>query len=164
MKSSNGISRTCASLLLGMDLRASPVSAGRTRTFIAPRRGSLLLETSAALLLLAALTTVCLQFLWAVSDQRRQLYTQLTATQEAANLLERTAALSWDELAGDAPAKLVLSAQARQALPEGRCEIHVEGPSGDPPSKRIVVTACWRPQPGGDERKVKLVAWRYKNP
>jgi hypothetical protein len=123
----------------------------------------MLVEASAAMLMLAVLTTVCLQFMWAVSDQRRQLFAHLTASQEAANLMERLSALKWDELTGDAAGKLQLSAEARKSLPEAHCELLVEGPSGDPPAKRIVVNVYWPSQPGGPEHRVRLTAWRYKS-
>ena len=128
------------------------------------RRGFTLWETFVALLVLAALTTLCLQFFAAASDQRRQVFAQLTATQEAANLLERVEALGWNELTTASAAKLQLSAQARQTLPEGRVEMLVDGPSGTPPAKRVAASVRWRPQPGEPEREVRLVAWRYKQP
>ena len=76
-----------------------------------------------ALVVLAALTTLCLQFFAAASDQRRQVFAQLTATQEAANLLERAEALEWNDLTPAKAAKLQLSAPARQTLPEARAEV-----------------------------------------
>ena len=128
------------------------------------RRGFTLLETTVALLVLAALTTLCLQFFAAASDQRRQVFAQLAATQEAANLLERAEALAWNDLTTENAAKLQLSPQARQTLPEGRVEMLVDGPSGTPPAKRVAVAVRWRPLPGEPEREVRLVAWRYKEP
>ena len=128
------------------------------------RPGFTLMETCVALLLLSVLTTLCLQFFAAASDQRRQVYAQLAATQEAANLLERAEAMNWDELTTTSAAKLQLSAQARQTLPEGRVEMLVDGPSGTPLARRVAACVRWRPQPGEPEREVRLVAWRYKNP
>ena len=128
------------------------------------RRGFTLWETCVALLVLAALTTLCLQFFAAASDQRRQVFAHLTATQEAANLLERAEALEWNDLTTASAAKLQLSAQARQTLPDPRVEMLVDEPSGTPPAKRVAVAVRWRPQPGEPEREVRLVAWRYKNP
>ena len=104
------------------------------------RHGFTLLETSVALMMLAALTTLCLQFFAAANDQRRQVFAHLAATQEAANLLERVEALGWNELTTADAAKLQLSAQARQALPEGRVEMLVDEPSGTPPAKRVAVS------------------------
>ncbi len=128
------------------------------------RRGFTLWETLVALLVLSALTTLCLQFFAAVSDQRRQVFTQLTATQEAANLLERVEALGWNELTTANAAKLQLSAQARQTLPDGSDEMLVDEPAGTPPAKRVAASVRWRPQPGEPEQEVRLVAWRYKKP
>ncbi len=128
------------------------------------RRGFTLWETLAALLVLSALTVLCLQFFAAAGDQRRQVFTQLTATQEAANLLERTEALGWNELTTANADKLQLSAQAQRILPEGRVKMLVDEPSGTPPSKRVAASVRWRPLPGEPEREVRFVAWRYKNP
>jgi prepilin-type N-terminal cleavage/methylation domain-containing protein len=128
------------------------------------RRGFTLWETLVALLVLSALTSLCLQFFAAASDQRRQVFAQLTATQEAANLLERVEALAWSDLTAASAAKLQLSDQARQTLPDPRVEILVDEPSGTPPARRVAASVRWRPQPGEPEREVRLVAWRYKNP
>ncbi len=128
------------------------------------RRGFTLLEVSVALLALAALATLCLQFFAAASDQRRQVFAHLAATQEAANLLERVEALEWNDLTPQNAAKLQISAQARQVLPEGRAEMLVDDPSGTPPARRVAVVVHWRPQLGEPEREVRLVAWRYKSP
>jgi hypothetical protein len=116
------------------------------------------------LVALTALTTFCLQFFTAATGRRRDIYAQLTATQEAANLLERVEALQWNELTTASATKLQLSAQARQALPEARAEIHVDEPSGTPPARRVSAIVRWRPQSGEPEREVRLVAWRYKKP
>ena len=118
-----------------------------------------------ALLVLSALTTLCLQFFAAASDQRRQVFAHLTATQEAANMLERAEALGWNELTTaergqipafrPGPADLARGDATRcssTSLPARR------RPSGWPPAVR------WRPQPGEPEREVRLVAWRYKKP
>jgi hypothetical protein len=115
-------------------------------------------------MVLSALATLCLQFFAAANDQRRQVFANLAATQEAANLLERAEALQWNELTNQNAAKLQLSAQARQALPEGRAEVRVEGLAGTPPAKRVAASVRWRPQLGEPEREVRLVAWRYKKP
>ncbi len=126
------------------------------------RRGFTLWEVMVALLVLAALTTLCLQFYAAVSDQRRQVFAQLAATQEAANLLEQVEALRWNELTTASAARLQLSAQAARTLPEGRAEVLIDEPSGNPIARRVAVAVFWRPNAGEPERKVRLVVWRYK--
>ena len=62
------------------------------------RSGFTLWEVVVAIVMLTALTTLCLQFFAAARDQRRQLFAHLTANQEAANLLERAEAVQWNEL------------------------------------------------------------------
>jgi type II secretory pathway pseudopilin PulG len=128
------------------------------------RNGFTIFEAIVSLVVLAALTTLCLQFFAAAGDQRRQVFAQLAATQEAANLLERAQALEWNDLTTENAAKFQLSDQARQTLPEGRVEMLVDGPSGTPPARRVAVAVRWRPLPGEPERQVRFVAWRYKEP
>ncbi len=128
------------------------------------RPGFTLMETCVAMVVLSALTTICLQYFTAAGDQRRQIYAQLTATQEAVNLLERIEALEWSELATAGATKLEPSAQARQTLPDARVEILVDEPAGTPPSRRVTARVHWRPQLGEPEREVRLVAWRYPKP
>ena len=128
------------------------------------RNGFNLWEISVALLALAALTTLCLQFFAAACDQRRLVFARLAAAQEAANLLERAQALEWNDLLPQNTAKLQLSAQARQTLPEGRVEVRVDAPAGTPPARRVAVAVHWRPRPGEPEQEVRLTAWRYKQP
>jgi type II secretory pathway pseudopilin PulG len=128
------------------------------------RRGFTLWEALVAMFMLAGLTTLCLQFFAAETDQHQRLFAHLAATQEAANLLERTEALAWNDLTNNAVAKLQLSAQAKQSLPDGRFDVLIDEPSGTPISKRIAVSVHWRPRRGEPEREVRLVAWRYKIP
>jgi Tfp pilus assembly protein PilE len=125
-------------------------------------RGFTIWETTVALVVLAGLTTLCLQLAAVAADQRRQVFAELAATQEAANLLERTQTLEWDDLT--TAAKLQLSALARETLPQGRAEVIVDEPSGQPQGRRLAVAVHWRPQPGEPEHQVRLVAWRYKQP
>lgn len=128
------------------------------------RRGFTLWETSVALLVLTALTAICLQFFAAANDQRTQVFARLTATQEAANLLERARALDWNDLTPRSTAKFQLSPQARRVLSEGRVEVLVDQAAGALPAKRVAASVWWRPQPGVPEQEVRLLAWRYKTP
>jgi prepilin-type N-terminal cleavage/methylation domain-containing protein len=128
------------------------------------RRGFTLWESLVALFVLSVLTTICLQFFAAETEQRQQLFAHLAATQEAANLLERTETLDWNGLTSSNTAKVTLSAEAQKAMPEPRAEILVNEPTGSPLAKRVTVAVHWRPKRGGAERAVRLVAWRYKKP
>jgi len=127
-------------------------------------RGFTLWETAVAIVMLTVMTAICLQFFAAQHEQQRELFGQLAATHEAANLLDRIDALEWKDLTPDSAARLQLSAEAQGVLFEPRVETRVDEPSGTPPARRVAVAVRWRPQRGGPERTVQLVAWRYKNP
>jgi prepilin-type N-terminal cleavage/methylation domain-containing protein len=126
------------------------------------RHGFTVLEVLAAMVLLAGLTTVCLQFFHGLADGQRENYQRLTAIQEAENLLERLTALPWDEMTPQAGAEMKLSAQGSQALPDGQVEAHVDDPTGDPPAKRISVVVRWQNREGNTCPPVRLVTWKYK--
>ena len=125
-------------------------------------RGFTLIEVFMALILLGALTALCLEFFAGVTGQQKEQNAELAATQEAANVMERLAAVAWDDLPKQTGEKLPLSPQARKMLPEPRIEVKVDEATGSPPARRIAVAVCWRPLPGGPERKARVVAWRYK--
>jgi prepilin-type N-terminal cleavage/methylation domain-containing protein len=138
-------------------------------------RGFTLLEIFIAVIVLGTLATLSLKFFAAVNGQRKDQWSQLAATQEAANVMERLSAVAWEELPKQSGEKFPLSPQARKVLPEPRVEVHVSGtlrvPLADGTrsvpdtlARRIQVTVRWRPQPGEPERKAHLVTWRYKQP
>jgi type II secretory pathway pseudopilin PulG len=128
------------------------------------RRGFTLLEIFTAMLLLSALTALCLEFFAAGNGQRKEQYAQLVATQGAANVMERLAAVAWDDLPKQSGAKFSPSPQASKLLPEPRVEVQVGDLTGVPPARRVAATVFWRAQPGEPERKARVVAWRYKQP
>jgi prepilin-type N-terminal cleavage/methylation domain-containing protein len=126
------------------------------------RCGFTLFEVTVAIMLLGTLTALCLEFFAGVNSQQKDQYAELAATQESANLMERLAAVAWDDLSKQSGGKFELSPQVRKLLPEGRVEVKVDDAKGTPAARRIVVAVCWRPLPGGPERKARVVAWRYK--
>ena len=77
-------------------------------------------------------------------------------------MMERLAAVAWDDLPKQTGGKFELSPQARKMLPVGRVDVKVAEATGTPQARRIAVVVCWRPLPGGPERKARVVAWRYK--
>jgi prepilin-type N-terminal cleavage/methylation domain-containing protein len=128
------------------------------------RRAFTIVEILVALLLLGTLTAVCLQFFAGVIAQRREQSAELSAAEEAANIMERLAAVAWDDLPKQSGEQFSLSAQLKKVLPEGRVEVKVNDVTGPPPARRIAATVFWRPQPGEPERKARVVAWRCKQP
>jgi prepilin-type N-terminal cleavage/methylation domain-containing protein len=128
------------------------------------RRGFTLFEVTVAIMLLGTLAALCLQLFAGVNSQQKDQNAELAATQEAANVMERLAAVAWDDLSKQSGGKFELSPQARKLLPEGKVEVKVDDAKGTPAARRIAVAICWRPLPGGPERKAGAVAWRYKQP
>ena len=128
------------------------------------RRGFTLFEVFVALMLLGTLTALCLEFFAGVTGQQKDQNAALAATQEAANVMERLAAVPWDDLLEQKNMKFKLSSQAQKMLPEGRVDVGVEDSSESPPARRITVAVYWRPLPGQGERNSRVVAWRYKQP
>jgi prepilin-type N-terminal cleavage/methylation domain-containing protein len=137
------------------------------------RRGFTIFEVTVAIVLLSALTALCLEFFAGVTGQQKDQNAELAATQEAANVMERLAAVAWDDLSKQPGGRFELSPQARKMLPDGRVEVNVSGTLRvpleggtrsvpDTIARRVAVAVCWRPLPGGPERKARVVAWRYK--
>lgn len=151
------------------------------------RRGTTMVELLVAGVLLVALTAVCVQMLAVLAGHRRAVEQEQTAIREAANLMERLAAVPWDELTPEGVRDVRLSEEARRALPGGELEISVtsskfgeplagERVAGDrvagverseppvaqvPGAKRILVSIRWQDRTGRFVRPVRLAAWRY---
>lgn len=120
------------------------------------------MEIAAAGIVLAAMLTVCLQFLRATTGQRRGLQARRTAIQEAANVLERLCARPWDELTPEAAGQVQRSEEARRALPDGELQVEVTPTDREPDAKRIAVVVRWPGGPEQPDRSVRLVAWKYR--
>jgi prepilin-type N-terminal cleavage/methylation domain-containing protein len=129
---------------------------------MASRRGFTILELSVAMIILVALMSLSVKWVAATGGQRREARWRQAALGEAANVMERLAGKTWDELTAPQAAKVALSDEARQALPDGAVAVQVAQPAGDPEAKEIAVTVRWRPRAGTPETQVRLVAWKYR--
>ena len=91
------------------------------------RRGFTILEILVAMLLLGTLTAICLQFFAGVNGQRKEQYCRsLPPTEEAANVMERLAAVAWDDLPKQRGREVSpCPPQAERQLPEPRIEVEV---------------------------------------
>lgn len=125
------------------------------------RRGSMLLETTVAIIILAAAIVAVAHTVAVVSVQRQSAERQALATEEAANLMERIYAWPVDEITAEKVAKLKLSPICRERLPEATLEVAVESTSGDPPARRIAVEIEWTEHGGVRGRPVRLTAWKH---
>ncbi|MFH1264389.1 MAG: hypothetical protein ABIK89_01590 [Planctomycetota bacterium] len=127
------------------------------------RRGSSLLEVTAAGILLAMMLTVSLQFFRATAAQRRGLQARRTAVEEVANVMERLSARPWEELTAENAGQVEPSPEVRQALSGSELKIDVLQTEGEPEGKRITVALRWPAGPEQPDRSVRLVAWRYRS-
>jgi Tfp pilus assembly protein PilV len=125
------------------------------------RRGFSLLESFAAMVLLAAMLTVSLQFLRALADHRRAVRQREAAVQETANVMERLCAQRWHDLTAETGKQVQLSPQASRVLPGGVLKVEITPSNEKPECKRISVVVSWQDVPGRPNRPARLVAWRY---
>jgi len=125
------------------------------------RRAFTLLEMIVASVLIGTMLTLCLQVLTATVAARRRAEIRLIALQQSANVMERLAAVPWEDLSEENIAKLQLDKQVHRLLPEAQLDIEMTVPPDEPPAKRITVSIGWSDRAGQPVRPVRVVAWRY---
>lgn len=130
-------------------------------TIARTRRGSLLPELAIATILLGAAMTMTVQVLGHAGRVRRDADHRQQATLEVGNLMERLAAISFDELTDARAQNLKLSETTAHLLPDAQLSIAVkdERPAADRTSKRLAVKLQWRGRSGEWEAPVRLVTW-----
>jgi len=126
------------------------------------RRGIYLLEMAVAGVLLLALMMLCVRYFAVTAAQRRALDHRQAALGEAANVMERVTARQWSDLTAEGLAKISLSPETKQALPDGELKIDLADEDAKPEAKRITVTIRWQDDQGQWSQPVRLVAWRYR--
>ena len=93
-------------------------------------RGFTLIELTAAGAILATLVAVLIPLFAAIAGQRQSLRVRQAAAQEAANVMERLACLSWEDLTAREVDAARLSAEAQQVLPGGELKVEMTQPRG----------------------------------
>lgn len=127
------------------------------------RRGTMLIEITVASLLATVLATLLAQGLLALHAQRAETERRQIARFEAANELQRIAALDWNKLAPIPTHQAALSETAVQELPSGRLTSQIETPPDDPDARRIHVELQWLgPTTGQPEEPIRLTAWVHQ--
>ena len=106
------------------------------------RSASILLEATLAIALLTIAFVVVAHVLALAGRQRRETQWHNLATLEAANVLERMMARSWDDL-GPGAQSIAISQEAGARLPEPRLNVEVEAAEGPVSSRRIHVQVDW---------------------
>lgn len=126
----------------------------------APRRGISVLEATAALALLAAGFIFTAQVLNVWAKQRLAADQLLVAQLEAANAVERIAAMPFDRINSTALAELKLPKEAAATLVGGQLTTTIEEIAEPPQHKRIHVKVAWSVGEG-PPRTVNLTTWKY---
>jgi len=120
-----------------------------------------LLETTVAIVILAAAFVAVAHTMAAMAAQRRTAERRTLAQQEVANLMERIYILPADEITEKKMAELELSTPCRERLPEAELEAPVDLVDGNPPAKRISIQIEWTGHGGARSQPVRLTAWKY---
>ncbi|MGO8744874.1 MAG: hypothetical protein ACLQNE_02685 [Thermoguttaceae bacterium] len=121
-----------------------------------------MIELAAAGAILATLVAVLMPLFGAISGQRQSLRVRQAAAQEAANVMERLASLSWEDLTIRETDAAQLSEEAQQALPAGQLKVKMIRPTGKPEAKQLAVEIRWQADPSRSLQTVRLVAWKYR--
>jgi prepilin-type N-terminal cleavage/methylation domain-containing protein len=117
-------------------------------------------ELTVALAILGMVIVVAAQLLAAAAVQRRGVERRSLALLEAANLMERIAAVPFDELDSTRVEQYALSARTQSCLPESQLSIHVQSKEeGEIRFKMVTVEIGWLSS-GQPARPVQLTAWR----
>jgi Tfp pilus assembly protein PilV len=133
-------------------------------TGINRRRGSLLIEVTMATVILIIIMSVALKVVGFAAHERLAAERRERARFEAANVMEKMAALPFDEITPERAGRIVLSDTSRQRLPG--CELTVQvstvaSAAQASPAKRIAVKLRWRGQSGEWESPVRLTSWTH---
>jgi hypothetical protein len=128
------------------------------------RRGSMLLETAVACVLLVALAGVCLKSFAASAAQRRSIDQRQVALRAAANLMEKISVLPWDEIAKAANPEFAEAStkELRKELDGAEIKIETADAEGEPTARRVAVTIRWQDKDDQWVQPVRATAWRYR--
>ncbi len=124
--------------------------------------GVSIVETIAAVAVLATVCTISLQYMSATAVQRREIERRHAALQEAENILERLTALPWDKLSSTSAEKIELSPDLRNALPGAQLNVEVVPGESDVSEKKISLTLSWNDHGGNSVSPVRLTTWRFR--
>jgi hypothetical protein len=128
---------------------------------IPDRRGMTLMEVAVAGALLVAVMVITFQAITTSAAGQRALDRRQAATREAAGVMERLAALSWDDLTPEQVKKEHLSEEMARTAPGASLRVDLSQPADAGPARRITVEVRWPGGPGRPEAAVRLVAFRY---
>lgn len=127
------------------------------------RRGSLLIETAIAALMLSLAMGLVTKVLAAVATERRAWDRRQVALSEVAGVMERLCARPYEALVAGQVSGVSPSKVAAKLLPRAqlRGEV-VEDPAGGMGSKRLVVEMRWRNRAGDWDAPVRMTTWLHR--
>jgi Tfp pilus assembly protein PilV len=127
------------------------------------RRGVTILETMAALGLMAMAAVGTAQVLALCATHRQASEQLLMAQLEAANVQEQIAVMPYDRVTPESVREIKLSPETEAAIPDAELKIDLSQSSSSAlPHKRIRVDVAW---PAADSsRSVGLTSWKYAPP
>jgi hypothetical protein len=121
-----------------------------------------MIEVAAAIVLLAALTTLIAQIaVWSAAERRASQRREI-ALAEAVNALERLAASDSQSLNPHPATEVPLSGTAKEMLPSGKLTTEIQETTGSLAGKRIVIEVNWLNQAGEQAMPVILVTWVWR--
>lgn len=128
------------------------------------RRGMTLFEVAVAGALLVAVMVITFQAMTTSAAGQRALDRRQAAMREAGSVMERLAALRWQDLAPQKVKDVRLSEEMARTAPGARLRVDVTEAPDAKPARRITVEVRWPGGPARPEATVRLVAFRYPPP
>ncbi len=125
----------------------------------ARHRGAIVHEAAIAIVLAGVILTSVVQVLALSADVARSHQQRMTATHEAANLMEQLMARAWEQLTPETAASIELSDSCQTLLPNAQLAIDVVA-VGDG-GKRLNIEIAWQKAIDTPAASIHLVAWKY---
>ncbi|MSR57204.1 MAG: prepilin-type N-terminal cleavage/methylation domain-containing protein [Planctomycetaceae bacterium] len=139
--------------------RGRIVSAARP---VHPSGFTLVELTIAAVLLAVVMATAIPTVAWIVR-QRQASARQQAAVLGVGNLMERLAAIPWDEISPQRAGQFTLPKSLARQLPDSSLKITVFTDPDEPQAKRLSIVLTWGESSAGTQSApVRLTAWVYK--
>lgn len=128
------------------------------------RRGTFLIETAAAGLMLILAMIAVTRVVASVAAERRVWHRREVATSAAANLMERLGAKPFEAMAVGPVPDLSLSPADAASLPGAELNVDVvtEERDGVPEAKRLALRLRWRNPAGQWDAPVRLTTWIHR--
>jgi Tfp pilus assembly protein PilE len=123
--------------------------------------GFTIVEMMVAGAVAATLIAMSVQMLTKTALERRSIERRSIALQEAANIVESVAAMSWEEVTAERVGQIRLSEPAQQALGAGILKIVLEPSTSGPPARLVRVEITWPNSIGGTDAPVRLTSWVF---